>query len=67
MLRAQSSLGLTSKQPYEVYPDLDFEVPVGQNGDCYDRYLVRVEEMRQSTRLLISASIGWVKIPGQFT
>ena len=55
---------LRRKQPYEVYPDLDFEVPVGLNGDCYDRYLVRVEEMRQSTKI-IDQCIGWLnKNPG---
>jgi NADH-quinone oxidoreductase subunit D len=43
---------LRKKQPYLVYDQLDFEVPVGTNGDCYDRYLVRIEEMRQSVRLL---------------
>jgi NADH dehydrogenase (ubiquinone) Fe-S protein 2 len=39
-------------QPYEIYENLDFSVPIGQNGDCYDRYLIRVEEMRQSIRLI---------------
>jgi len=38
--------------PYEVYPSLDFEVPVGSSGDCYDRYLVRIAEMRQSLRII---------------
>ena len=38
--------------PYECYPELDFEVPLGRNGDTYDRYLVRMEEMRQSRRIL---------------
>ncbi len=43
---------LRKSQPYEIYADLDFEVPVGKNGDCYDRFMVRMEEMRQSLRLI---------------
>ncbi len=43
---------LRKQQPYEIYAELDFEVPVGQNGDSYDRYLVRIEEMRQSCRII---------------
>ncbi len=43
---------LRKNQPYLCYPDLDFDIPVGSTGDCYDRYLVRMEEMRQSTRIL---------------
>ncbi len=43
---------LRKAQPYDCYADLDFDVPVGKNGDCFDRYLVRVEEMRQSVRLV---------------
>lgn len=43
---------LRKSRPYEVYDELDFEVPVGTSGDCYDRYLVRVEEMRQSIRII---------------
>ena len=40
-------------QPYEVYDQVEFDVPVGKNGDCYDRYLIRVEEMRQSLRIIV--------------
>jgi len=43
---------LRSAQPYECYSELDFKIPVGKNGDCYDRYLMRMEEMRQSTWLM---------------
>jgi NADH-quinone oxidoreductase subunit D len=43
---------LRKSQPYEIYGELDFEIPVGKNGDSYDRYLIRVEEMRQSIRLI---------------
>lgn len=43
---------LRKSQPYEVYGELDFAVPVGKNGDCYDRYLVRMEEMRQSLSII---------------
>lgn len=39
-------------QPYEIYNSLDFDIPLGKNGDCYDRYLIRVEEMRQSLNIL---------------
>jgi len=47
-------------QPYEVYDELDFDIPIGRNGDCYDRYLVRVEEMRQSNRI-IKQCIEWLR------
>ncbi|MBO68760.1 MAG: NADH-quinone oxidoreductase subunit D [Acidiferrobacteraceae bacterium] len=50
---------LRKKQPYEVYDQLDFRVPLGSTGDCYDRYLVRVEEMRQSN-LIIKQCIRWL-------
>ena len=43
---------LRRAQPYECYSDLEFDIPVGKNGDCYDRYLVRMEEMRQSIRIM---------------
>jgi NADH-quinone oxidoreductase subunit D len=43
---------LRRSQPYEMYDQLDFMVPVGRNGDCYDRYLVRVAEMRESARII---------------
>jgi len=55
---------LRRKQPYEVYDQLDFDIPLGVNGDCYDRYLVRVEEMRQSTGI-IRQCIDWLRVnPG---
>ncbi|NIJ42680.1 NADH-quinone oxidoreductase subunit D [Parvibaculum indicum] len=43
---------LRRSQPYEVYSELDFDIPVGKNGDCYDRYLIRMEEMRQSLKIM---------------
>ncbi len=51
---------LRKKQPYEVYDQLDFDIPVGTNGDCYDRYLVRVEEMRQSNRI-VKQCVDWLR------
>jgi len=55
---------LRKKQPYEVYDRMDFDIPIGTNGDCYDRYLVRVEEMRQSNRI-IRQCVEWLrKNPG---
>lgn len=52
---------LRKKQPYEVYDQMDFDIPVGKNGDCYDRYLVRVEEMRQSARI-IRQCVDWLRV-----
>ncbi|QKX01571.1 NADH-quinone oxidoreductase subunit D [Wolbachia endosymbiont of Cruorifilaria tuberocauda] len=53
MLRASGlAWDLRKSQPYEIYDQLDFDIPVGQNGDCYDRYLVRMEEIRQSIGLV---------------
>ena len=52
------------KQPYAAYSKMDFDIPVGVNGDCYDRYLVRVEEMRQSNRI-IKQCVDWLRVnPG---
>lgn len=51
---------LRKKQPYAKYAEMDFDIPVGVQGDCYDRYLVRVEEMRQSNRI-IKQCVKWLK------
>lgn len=51
---------LRRKQPYEVYSDMKFAIPVGKNGDCYDRYLVRVAEMRESNKIIRQAAT-WLK------
>ncbi|MET0106589.1 MAG: NADH-quinone oxidoreductase subunit D [Sedimenticola sp.] len=51
---------LRKKQTYAAYDKVDFDIPVGQNGDCYDRYLVRIEELRQSTRI-IKQCIQWLR------
>jgi len=51
---------LRKKQPYDVYDRMDFDIPVGVNGDTYDRYLVRVEEMRQSNRI-IGQCVKWLR------
>jgi len=51
---------LRKKQPYAVYDKLDFDIPIGTNGDCYDRYLVRMEEFRQSARI-IKQCVNWLR------
>ena len=43
---------LRKAQPYECYEEMEFDIPVGKNGDCYDRYLIRMEEMRQSIGIM---------------
>lgn len=47
-------------QPYEVYDKLDFDIPVGANGDCYDRYLVRMAEMRESNKIM-KQCVDWLR------
>jgi len=51
---------LRKKQPYEVYDRMDFDIPVGVNGDCYDRYLVRMQEFRESNRI-IKQCVAWLR------
>ena len=53
MLRASGvPWDLRKAQPYDAYADMDFDIPIGKTGDCFDRYLVRLEEMRQSVRII---------------
>ncbi|HEX9389750.1 MAG TPA: NADH-quinone oxidoreductase subunit D [Usitatibacteraceae bacterium] len=51
---------LRKQQPYEVYDRMDFDIPIGTNGDCYDRYLVRVQEMRESNKI-IQQCVKWLR------
>jgi NADH-quinone oxidoreductase subunit D len=61
MLRASGvPWDLRKAQPYMVYDKMDFDIPVGKNGDCYDRYLCRVEEMRQANRI-IKQCVDWLR------
>src|SRR3546814_1167858 len=52
---------LRKSQPYDCYEEVEFDIPVGKNGDCFDRYLVRIEEMRQSLRIMKQCT---EKMPG---
>jgi NADH-quinone oxidoreductase subunit D len=56
---------LRRSQPYECYSELDFEIPLGKNGDCYDRYLCRMEEMRESAKIMRSASTRCLRKTGR--
>jgi NADH-quinone oxidoreductase subunit D len=55
---------LRRSQPYECYADLEFDIPLGKNGDCYDRYLCRMEEMRQSTNIVLECCDRLTKVRG---
>jgi NADH-quinone oxidoreductase subunit D len=56
---------LRKAQPYECYAELDFDIPIGKNGDCYDRYCIRMEEMRQSVRIMRQCIDGLRSAEGQ--
>jgi len=65
MLRGSNvAWDLRRNQPYEGYDEFDFDIPLGLNGDCYDRYLCRMEEMRQSTKIMKQACDRLMKTPG---
>src|SRR5262249_56449788 len=66
MLRGSNvAWDLRRAQPYDAYDKIEFDVPVGRNGDSYDRYLVRIEEMRQSVRIIKQALAQMPAGPGQ--
>ena len=56
---------LRKSQPYECYAEMDFDIPIGKNGDCYDRYHLRVEEMRQSARIMTQCCDKLLSVAGQ--
>ena len=56
---------LRRSQPYELYDEFDFKIPVGKNGDCYDRYLCRMEEMRESTKIILQCLDKLAETEGQ--
>ena len=56
---------LRKSQPYECYAEMDFDIPIGKNGDCYDRYHIRVEEMRQSARIMAQCCAKLVAAEGR--
>jgi NADH-quinone oxidoreductase subunit D len=58
---------LRKSQPYECYDELEFDIPIGKNGDCYDRYLIRMEEMRQAVRLMKQCCEPLTTTPGPVT
>lgn len=59
LLRASGiNIDLRKKMPYELYNTIDFKIPVGKNGDCFDRYLIRIEEMRQSLKIINSCILN---------
>ena len=56
---------LRKAQPYECYAEVDFDIPIGKNGDCYDRYCIRMEEMRQSVRIMHQCIAGCARPKGR--